>query len=276
MLSAMGGGGPPPHRYGDFVDIAAAIVGRAPLAGLHTTEGRLGDVLIDITDLPASATSRDSFFPLLGHLVGQWCGSRIPVVVGVPGATEDQLKAFGAATASTGAVALFHMVGVTPEAHTLADAFGGRPPQQTVNVTLADLRRAWTELSTRREGTLGAVCIGTPHFSIAEFHQLAALLDGRQIHPSTPLYVNAGRWVYENATAQGVTPTLLTAGVQIVTDTCTYNTPILGPVDGLVMTNSAKWAWYAPRNIGVDVLFADLQDCVESAIEGKISVHAGY
>lgn len=113
------------QRYGDFVDIAAAVVGRAPFAGLHTDDGRLGEVLIDVTGLPADAVRRDSFFPLLGHLVGQWCGSRIPVVTGLSSATEDQLKAFGAAAASTGAVALFHIVGVTPEAHTSAEAFGG-------------------------------------------------------------------------------------------------------------------------------------------------------
>src|SRR6476620_100938 len=117
------------QRYGDCVDIAAAVVGRAPFAGLHTDEGRLGEVLIDVTGLPADAVRRDSFFPLLGHLVGQWCGSRIPVVSGLSSATEDQLKAFGAAAASTGAVALFHIVEGTPEAHTSAEAFGGRPAQ---------------------------------------------------------------------------------------------------------------------------------------------------
>jgi predicted aconitase len=264
------------QRYGDFVDIAAAIVGRAPLAGLHTNEGRYGQVLIDVTGLPADVVERESFFAVLGHLVGQWCGSRIPVVDGIGSATEDQLKAFGAATASTGAVALFHVVGITPEAEILADAFGGQPPQEVVRVTVDDLRRGWEELSTRRDGALGAVCIGTPHFSIAEFHQLAELLEGRRVHPSTPLYVNAGRWVYHTIIEQGIASSLDAAGVRIVTDTCTYNTPILGKIDGLVMTNSAKWAWYAPRNIGVDVLFADLQACVESAVVGKVAAHAGY
>lgn len=264
------------QRYGDFVDIAAAVVGRAPLAGLHTDDGRLGQVLIDVTGLPGEVIERDSFYAVLGHLVGQWCGSRIPVVDGIHSATEDQLKAFGAATASTGAVALFHIIGVTPEAPTTTRAFGGRPPKQTVRVSLDDLRRGWAELSTRREGTLGAVCIGTPHFSIAEFHRLADLLAGRQVHPRTPLYVNAGRWVYDTIARHGVAASLDAAGVRIVTDTCTYISPILGEMDGLVMTNSAKWAWYAPRNIGVDVLFADLEACVESAVQGRVADHAGF
>jgi predicted aconitase len=264
------------QRYGDFVDIAAAIVGRAPFAGLHTDEGRLGQILIDVKGLPSTATEREAFFPLLGHIVGQWCGSHIPVLDGVADATEDQLKAFGAATASTGAVALYHVVGVTPEAPTVAEAFGGRVPQKRIRVTLDDLRRGWTELSTRCDGELGAVCIGTPHFSIAEFQQLATLLAGRQIHPRTPLYVNAGRWVYDAITETGLASSLNIAGVRVVTDTCTYNTPILGDVEGVVMTNSAKWAWYAPRNIGVNVVFADLQACVESAIEGKVAAHVGF
>ena len=264
------------QRYGDFVDIAAAVVGRAPFAGLHTDEGRLGEVLIDVTGLPQDVLVRDSFFPILGHLVGQWCGGRIPVVVGIPSATEDQLKAFGAASASTGAVALFHIVGVTPEAPTRAAAFGDRSPQDAVRVGVEDLRRAWSELCTRQDGTLAAVCIGTPHFSIAEFHTLAGMLDGRRVNPATPLYVNAGRWVYHEIEKSGIAEALQTAGVRVVTDTCTYNTPILGKLNGLVMTNSAKWAWYAPQNIGVDVLFADLESCVESAVQGKVIDHHGF
>lgn len=258
------------QRYGDFVDISAAVVGRAPFAGLHTDEGRLGEVLIDVSGLPDDVVRRGSFFPLLGVLVGQWCGGRVPVVCGLDNATEDQLKAFGAAAASTGSVALFHIVGVTPEAPTTAEAFGGRPAQTVHRVTVEDLRRAWTQLCTRRDGRLAAVCIGTPHFSLAEFRTLADLLAGRRVHPATPLYVNSGRWVYREIQQQGIADALESSGVRIVTDTCTYNTPILGKVDGLVMTNSAKWAWYAPNNIGVDVVFAGLEECIESAIRGEV------
>jgi predicted aconitase len=264
------------QRYGDFVDIAAAIVGRAPYAGLHTDEGRLGQVLVDVSALPPDARARDAFFPLLGHLVGQWCGSRVPVIRGIHAATEDQLKAFGAATASTGAVALFHILGVTPEADDLDAVLGGRVPEATIEVTPADLNRAWAELTTRRDGKLAAVCIGTPHFSIPEFQLLAALIDGRQVASTTPLYVNAGRWVYDEVAKQGIADQLEAAGVRVVTDTCTYNTPVLPKTDGLVLTNSAKWAWYAPRNIGVDVVFADLEVCVESAVAGEVVDHVGF
>jgi predicted aconitase len=102
------------------------------------------------------------------------------------------------------------------------------------------------------------------------------MLGGRGINPATPLYVNAGRWVYREIEESGVAATLQAAGVRVVTDTCTYNTSIMGTLDGLVMTNSAKWAWYAPKNIGVDVLFADLESCVESAVLGRVVDRGGF
>ncbi|MGZ5291280.1 MAG: aconitase X, partial [Actinomycetota bacterium] len=60
------------------------------------------------------------------------------------------------------------------------------------------------------------------------------------------------------------------SGVRIVTDTCTYLTPLLGDIDGPVMTDSGKWAWYAPTNLGVDVVFGGLEECVRSALEGRL------
>ncbi|WP_024804209.1 aconitase X catalytic domain-containing protein [Nocardia sp. BMG51109] len=258
------------QRYGDFVDIAAAIVGRAPLAGLHLDSGRRAEVVIDVRGLPPTAFDDDAVFPLLGHVVGEICGSRIPVVVGVPEANEDQLKAFGAASASSGAVALFHVVGVTPEAPTLESVLpeGDRLP--IVDIGVADLRRAFEQLCTRADGRLAAVCLGTPHYSIRQFEILLDMLDDRRVHENSPLYVNTGRFVYHEIETRGWAAALGELGVRIVTDTCTYNTPILGKLDGLVMTDSAKWAWYAPRNVGVDVLFANLRSCVESAVEGRI------
>lgn len=258
------------QRYGDFVDIAAAIVGRAPLAGLHTDAGRRGQVLIRVEELPSVWRDTEILFPLLGHVIGRFAGSRIPVVTGVESASEDDLKALGAAAASTGSVALFHLVGITPEAPTLDEAFGGLAPEAAVTVGEGDLRRAWDELSSATGGQLAGVCIGTPHFSVDEFRRLAELLDGRSVHERTPLYVSTGRGVLEAIIAAGLEPQLRSAGVTIVTDTCTYNTPILGKVQGLVMTNSAKWAWYAPASVGAEVVFAPLRACVESAVAGRI------
>jgi len=65
------------------------------------------------------------------------------------------------------------------------------------------------------------------------------------------------------------------AGVTLVTDTCTYITPIIKRIDGAVMTDSGKWAWYAPGNIGVDVVFGSMAECVRSAEAGRIVRDSG-
>ena len=250
------------NRYGDFVDVAAAIVGRVPETGLHRTEGRRGEVVFRLDAVPERLLESDVLYPVLGHLVGREAGALVPVLVGLPPATgEDRLKALGAAAASSGSVALFHAVGVTPEAPTLEDALHGAPPARTVEVTPAVLREARDSLTTAPDGRLGAVSLGTPHASLAELERIAALL-AQLPEPRIPVYVSTGRDVLARAPAL--------PGVEVVVDTCTYVTPILGPVDGAVMTDSAKWAYYAPGNLGVEVVFGSLEECLRSAAEGRV------
>src|SRR5438270_872888 len=126
------------NRYGDYMDIAAALTGRVPKSGLHLTEQRHGQVLLQLEGVPEPLLRDDSLFPVLGYLAGLLAGERIPVIAGLlPTTTEDQLKAIGAASASAGAVAMFHAVGVTPEAPTLAAAFGGRDPEEVHRLGMA-------------------------------------------------------------------------------------------------------------------------------------------
>jgi len=256
-------------RYGDFIDICAAVTGRAPDAGLHRDENRRGQILFRLGELPLRLLDEDAFYPVLGHLVGSRAGALVPVLEGLPpGTSEDRLKALGAAAASSGAVGLFHAVGVTPEAPTLEAAFGGRSPAEEVDVDLWMLRGARDQLSTVRDGTLDAVSVGTPHASLDEIARIAASLEGRRISPDIDFYVSTGRDVL--AEAEPHVETLERAGVTIVTDTCTYVTPILHPEVRTVMTSSAKWAYYAPGNLGVEVIFGSLEECVRSAIAGEV------
>ncbi|HEX4934762.1 MAG TPA: aconitase X catalytic domain-containing protein, partial [Gemmatimonadaceae bacterium] len=257
------------ERYGDFIDLCAALVGAVPEVGLHTDDGRLGRVLVRVRGVSERAMARDAFHAALGHLLGQRAGSAIPVIDGVPCATEDHLKALGAAAASSGAVAMFHMVGVTPEAPTRRAAFGGRPPARVIDLGPEDFRVAMRELTSTRETALGAVSIGTPHFSYDEFTQLRALLEGRRVHERVEFFVSTGRDILARIDREGWGAELRTLGVQVVTDTCTYLSPVLTGRPGAVMTNSAKWAWYAPNNLGYQVVFGSLEECVESAVRGE-------
>ncbi|MGA9161253.1 MAG: aconitase X catalytic domain-containing protein [Actinomycetota bacterium] len=256
-------------RYGDFIDICAAVTGRVPLAGLHRDEGRRAAVALRLEGISDRLLASDALYPVLGHLVGREAGNEVAAIVGLPAdASEDRLKALGAAAASSGSVAMFHAIGVTPEAPTREAATGGGTVPE-IAVTTERLRAARDDLGTSAEGgPLGAVSVGTPHASIDQLERLLELLGSARAR--VPLYVNVGREQVAEAEGRGLVAGLGSAGVRIVSDTCTYISPVMDEVDGPVMTDSGKWAWYAPANLGVEVVIGGLEECVRSAIEGHI------
>jgi predicted aconitase len=257
-------------RYGDFMDICAALTGRAPEAGLHRSAGRAARIVFDLGGLSDEMRTHELFYPVLGHVIGYAAGSLVPAIVGMaPGATEDDLKALGAAAASSGSVAMFHAVGITPEAPSLHDALQGREPERTIAVDPAMMRAAFDQLNTAGSERIDAVSVGTPHMSATEGRALVAAFGGRTVHPEVAFYASTGRDVLDVLRSEGHVETLEAAGVRFVTDTCTYITPILRPDVEVVMTNSAKWAYYAPGNLGLRVALNSLAGCVESAVAGR-------
>ncbi|MFQ5408291.1 MAG: aconitase X, partial [Anaerolineales bacterium] len=209
------------ERYPDMLDICAAITGRVPAVGLHLEENRGGQLLLRLRGLPTALQADDSFYPVLGHWMGQIAGDRIPVITGLEVQPhEDQLKALGAAAASSGSVALFHVVGVTPEAPTLTEALHGQEPLETIDVTMDTLRAARRELSTADGEQLDMIVLGSPHFSLAEFARLAPLLKGRARHAEVAFLVTSSRAMAALAKKAGHLDTLLEFGGKITVDTC--------------------------------------------------------
>lgn len=257
-------------RYGDFIDICAAITGRVPESGLHLTDSRRGQIVFDVSGLPSRLLAQDVLFPVLGFHLGSTSANLVPVVVGIDHASEDQLKALGAAAATAGSVGLFHVVGVTPEAEDLATALQHQAPVRSTVVDLVDLRRARDRLNRTESSDLGAVSVGTPHYSIDQLAELLRLFGGRGVHESVDFFASTSRTTLAEAVRQGIAEALEKAGVTFVVDTCTYVTPIMGDVRGTVLTDSAKWAYYAPGNLGVEVAFGSPADCVESAVAGRM------
>ena len=258
------------NRYGDFLDIACAIAGRAPDYGLHRSENRVATVVFDVSSLGHSFLASDIAWPVLGNLFGRVIGNAVGVVAGVPSSPgEDALKGFGAAAASSGAVGLFHIAGVTPEAADVRTALNNVPPTERIVVTADMVSDSQRRLSTAEPADrIDAVAIGSPHLSIDEFDRLERLLAGR--HVAVPIYACTGR---HTLTHLGSRRSLLEqCGVVVVADTCVVVTPILPATPGaILMTNSGKFAHYAPSNTGYSVLYASLADCVESAVAGKPS-----
>jgi predicted aconitase len=258
------------ERYGDFIDLCCAMTGRIPEYGLHITTNRRARVLVEIAEVPREWDDAGPACVAVGHVIGKRCGERIPAIVGLPRSTsEDDLKALGAVAASSGAVAMFHAVGLTPEAQSVSAAFQDEEPEERIVLTAQDLRDTVRGLSTVPDGTkLSAVSLGTPHFSLHEFARLMPLLDGAA--PVIDLYVNTSRDVLQELERRDWMARLKESGIVLVIDTCTYVTAILRDLSGAVMTNSGKWAYYAPGNLGVEVAFGSLADCVASARAGRV------
>lgn len=256
------------NKYGDYLDVACALVGKAPYAGLHTDDGRRAGLHFDCRDLPEHWRREDIFAHLIGHHVGKISGRRKPAISGLAAETaKDDLKAISSAVAASGGVELWHGVGVTPEAPDLASVFGGG---ETLGVTADDLATAQRELSTARDGPLDAVAFGTPHFSPREFGEVARLLDGRKVKAGLPVLISTSRAVRDMAKAKGWLDAIEQAGIEVPVDVCTYYSPRVRGIRGRVMTHAAKWAYYAPGMLGVEVAFGSLKECVESAVKGEV------
>jgi predicted aconitase len=259
------------ERYPDLLDICCAITGRAPAAGLHLAENRAAEVLVRLTGIPTAAVEDELFYPVLGYRLGRIAGERVPAVTGLPARPgEDQLKALAAAAASSGAVGLFHIVGVTPEAPSLEAAAQGRTPALTVDLTLEDLAAARRELDTAEGEALDLVTVGCPHLSLDEWRRLAALLGGRRAHPGVTFLVTTCRDTLEAARRDGFLAALEAFGGRVTVDTCPLASPMLPPEVRQVMTNSGKHAYYAPGLLGTRVALGSLADCVRSAVAGRI------
>jgi predicted aconitase len=238
---------------------------------LHLTENRAGQLLFRLVGVPEEIQQRDDFYPVLGHFMGKASLDKIPVIQGMRVTPdEDQLKALCAAAASSGGVALFHMVGVTPEARTLEAAFHGHEPGDIIEIGMDALRAARRELTHTDGNKLDLIVLGSPHFSLAEFRRLAPMLRDKRKHPDVKFLVTSSRAMTQLAEKAGLLEPLTRFGAQITVDTCILTSPMLPPEIHNLMTNSAKFAYYAPGLLGKQIAFGSLQDCVDSAVRGEI------
>ena len=257
-------------KYPDYLDICIALTGRAPLIGCHLESQRKARLHVQV---PQLADLDDAFYPLLGYHIGALAGSHIPLVSGLEHhhPDRDDLKAFGAAFATTSAAPLFHIAGVTPEALNPAQVLD--QDLAVIKINVQDLLLSWQELNSARNSRVDVVSLGNPHFSLTEFAHLARLCQGRHRHPDVVLAITCGRAVLEQARNAGHIAVLEAFGVTLVTDTCwcMLGEPVIPPSARNLMTNSGKYAHYAPGLVGRKVHFASLAECVDAACSATAS-----
>ena len=263
------------NRYADYLDICAAITGRVPNVGLHCEENRRATFYIHLDETLAADWATPASWAAFGSLVGSLVGEHVPVIDGLQHLrpSNDMLKAFGAAAASAGSVGLFHIVGITPEAHDLQTACHGRDPIESCGIQRRQLRDSWDELSSQIESSsLDVVILGCPHFSYAEFEELARTIhdiDTQSVHENVQFLVFSSATSIELARRGDLLEPLRRFGVTLVQDTCPFHSPVVASDAQAIMTNSGKCAYYAPGELDVRVHFGSLRSCVEAAATSK-------
>ncbi len=257
----------------------AAITGKYPLMGYLLDENRKGTHHFRVNIAEARLRSVDAW-SALGLHIGKIVGSGVPVIDGITTDKQECMLALGATLATTGSVTLFHLVGVTPEARTLKEAFQGDVPAERVDVTTEDLDGVYRDRTNLSPGApIDFVTLGCPHFTLTQIQQIAALLEGKKVAEGVRFWICTNRMTRKQAEGSGYVEVIERTGARVVADTCPveshmrvstcrdYGLPI--PNVKAMVTNSGKMNRYVADLIGCRVALSPLEKCIESALSGK-------
>ncbi|SMC64275.1 predicted aconitase subunit 1 [Desulfocicer vacuolatum DSM 3385] len=261
------------NRYAGPLELLAGITGRVPYFGLHVTENRKARGLITLgDDITPDMFEFDDFYTLAAYAYGDIVGDRVWAMDGLPPyISMDNLKNMSATMASSGGIALFHLVGITPEAQTLEMAFQGEQPKEVVTLTRKSIENAETQLCNGDTGCdLDLVTLGCPHFSCAEFLQLEQALGGRKVHANTLLWVFTGRTTRAMLKDSGQLHRLSNLGVEVFVDGCCLQHPTQKWGTKTFMSNSGKFGTYCFGLTESHPFLGTIFECAESAVQGKV------
>ena len=244
------------NREGGPSALASALTGLTPGYGFHLPENRLPSLTVQVS----ARLSENSDFGALGKLIGEQIQATktIPYIVGIPTATLENLKSFSASLATYGGAALFHMLGITPE----ADLFP--PPHEHINITQTELEGAIQSLNDASEEDVDFISLGCPHLSIHEIELISRLLDGKQVKKE--FWITTARATKQIADHMGYTSIIEAAGAKFAADTCCVVAPIQGRFNSMA-TDSAKACYYASGKHKFKTLFLPFEEVVKQALQ---------
>ena len=251
------------NREGGPGALAAAICGRTARYGLHLDQNRVPQFLVDVR----CPLQGDSDWSALGYIVGKRVANGVPYLRRLDGACDTtNFKALGAAMAASGAVALYHIEGVTPEAaqgHLARQITDGKCHE----IVIESLDEGYAALDQSATDSIDLVWIGCPHASLDEIELIIERLDKQRIR--TALWITAAHQVRDEAERRGWLARIEAAGGRIVSDTCL----VVAPVEALgfrsMATNSGKGAFYGPSHAHAATHFGSVKQCLEAAIKGE-------
>ncbi len=252
------------NREGGPSAWAAGITGFTPYYGLHLDENRTGDILFRVT----TELNGIADYGALGNYVGKLVGEKIPVFENLGRPTTEELVYFGAALASAGGVALFHAVGLTPEAPDLETAFKGKK-YETIELGKKELEQGYANLTSGKSRDVDFVALGCPHCNLNQIASVAKQLEGKKIKDGVAMWIHTNMAIKAMAKDLGYMKMIEDAGAILTQDLCV----VLGNPEALgyktLATHSPKMAFYAPGGNGLDVWYGSEERCVQAALTGR-------
>ncbi|MEN4005817.1 MAG: aconitase X catalytic domain-containing protein [Methanobacteriaceae archaeon] len=239
------------NREGGPGALSAAICGKTPMYGYHLDEGRKASMIVEV-----ETEIKGTDYGAIGYLVGKAVGDGVPYFRFKNTSKADDLKSLGAALASSGAAALYHVENLTPE---YEFALEGLEISETISVGRTEINEIREKLSTA-SGKPDLVCLGCPHASIEEIKSIADKVAGKQL--KNELWVCTSISVKAVADRMGYTDIIEKAGGKMVCDTCMVVAPIEELGFQVIGVDSAKAANYVPSICGLDVVFDDFENLI--------------
>ena len=254
--------------------LATALTGKTPLYGMHLSENRHGQAIVELKDELDPGTFTYADYNALSYGVGKMVVDKIPVFLGLPRHMSiTQLKYLCAPLGVSAGIPMFHAVGITPEAPTLEVALGGRKPEMRIEVGKKEISRTFEELCSATEPRINYVFLGCPHVTIPEMNEIATLLQGKKIKSEVLLVVGTTEPLYLLARQMGLVDIIENSGGMVVSGMCSAGSFLRRGVPegfhvGVVATNAAKAAHYLKAG-RVQVWFGTMQKCINAAVTGK-------
>ena len=248
--------------------LPTCLLGKAPYYDMHITENRYGTVLVETDRLIQSELEWDVY----GFSVGAAVLVDVPVVTGTARPSTTHFQKFNSAASSGGAVRMYHLPGITPEAPTIDFATGGKPFKKQIMLDNNALRATYETLNFHKSNDVDMVYLGCPHLNIVDLMRLAVKFEGKKC--KIPLWIMTAPWLYEPAKGLGYIETLEKAGVTVMSGVCMA---ALGGVPKGVRNlavDSAKQAYYVTgcypdEGNRLEVCYGSQDDCIDAALTGK-------
>lgn len=252
-------------RHGTESAIAAALLGYVPEFGVLLDEHRRATLQVDV----AAELRTPTDWGALGYFTGKAAGLEVPVFQGAPRPSQEDAKQLCAALASGGGVTMCHIVGVTPEAATLEQATGGKPPLRRITFGQRELGDTCSQLRNHTGEEIDTVILGCPHASLNEIAEIALALKEKRLAEGVKLWVCTAYATRAAAERLGYAKMIADARGYLFCDTCPTNS--MRVQAKRIVTAGFKQAHYARSMIGAEVIVDSVQGCLQAALTGRWS-----